>query len=117
MCRAKTSPCMPGTLPVDLASWQRTADELIALKVDVVLTFDAPAAILRQKTTTLPIVLFNSADPVVAGLVQSLARPGTNVTGMSAMWDQVMPKYIQLLLEIDSKITRIAMLYDDSIAP
>jgi len=49
--------------------------------------------------------------------VQSFARPGTNVTGMSGMWDQIIPKYIQLLLEIAPKLTRIATLYDDSIAP
>jgi putative tryptophan/tyrosine transport system substrate-binding protein len=49
--------------------------------------------------------------------VQSFARPGTNVTGMSAMWEQVIPKFVQLLLETNPKITRISMLYDDSIAP
>lgn len=92
------------------------ADEMIALKVDVVLTFDTPAAVLRQKTTTLPIVLFTSVDPVAAGLAQSFARPGTNVTGMSAMYDQTIPKYIELLLEVVPKMSRFAVLYDDSIS-
>lgn len=101
----------------DASRMSTLADEIIALKVDVVLTFDTPAAVLKKKTTTLPIVLFNSADPVAAGLAQSFARPGTNVTGMSAMWDQTIPKDIELLLEILPRMSRLAVLYDDSIAP
>ena len=88
------------------------ADELIALKPDVLLGIEAIAALFRSKTTTIPIVLASSADPVAAGLVQSLARPGTNVTGMANMYDVLIGKHIELLTEILPKATRFALIND-----
>jgi putative ABC transport system substrate-binding protein len=95
----------------DLARLPILAGELLALKPDV-LAGVAPAAIaMRSKTTTIPIVLLASADPVADGLVQSLARPGTNVTGLSNRFDQLIEKHIELLSEIAPKMSRVALLY------
>jgi putative ABC transport system substrate-binding protein len=57
------------------------AEELIALNPDVLIGIETSAQVMRSRTTTIPIVLPASTDPVAAGLAQSLARPGTNVTG------------------------------------
>jgi len=92
------------------------ADELIALKPDVLVGIELAAIVMRTKTTAIPIVLPTSTDPVAAGLVQSLARPGTNVTGMTASLDQVVAKHIELLTEIIPKISRVALL-NDPLAP
>jgi putative ABC transport system substrate-binding protein len=86
------------------------ADELIALKPDVLLGIEPPAVVMRAKTTTIPIVLIASTDPVAAGLVQSLSRPGTNVTGMAYRFDELHAKHIELLTEIVPKMSRIALL-------
>lgn len=53
------------------------ADELIALRPDVLLGIETPLVVMAAKTSTIPIVLYGSVDPVAAGLVKSLARPGT----------------------------------------
>jgi putative ABC transport system substrate-binding protein len=70
------------------------AAELVRLKVDVIVTSSAEPAILAAKraTTTIPIVMAISADPVGAGLVASLARPGGNVTGLSILGPEVAGK-------------------------
>lgn len=61
------------------------ATELVRLNVDVIVTFQTPAALAaKQATKTIPIVMAAAADPVATGLVASLARPGGNVTGMSS---------------------------------
>jgi len=92
------------------------ADELIALKPDVLVGIELAAIAMKPKTSTIPIVLPTSTDPVAAGLVQSLARPGTNVTGITASLDQVVAKHIELLTEIIPKISRVALL-NDPLAP
>ena len=62
------------------------AAELVALKVDVIVAADTPAALAaKQATRTLPIVFIGAGDPVTIGLVTSLARPGGNVTGLSLL--------------------------------
>src|SRR5262249_10847667 len=64
------------------------AEELLALKVDVIVAINTPAAQVAKKATqTIPIVMMRVADPVKSGLVESLARPGGNVTGLSFMPD------------------------------
>ena len=93
----------------DYSRFPALADELIALKPDVLVGIEAPALVMRAKTTTIPIVLIAGADPVAAGLVQSLARPGTNVTGMSYRQDQLIAKHIELLTEIVPKMQRVAL--------
>ena len=87
-------------------------DELIALKPDVLAGFETPAKIMKAKTSTIPIVLTNSSDPVGIGLAQSLARPGGNVTGISIVWEQLVPKSIELLREILPRMARVGLLLD-----
>jgi putative ABC transport system substrate-binding protein len=87
------------------------ADELVRLKVDVILALNTPAALAAKKaTTTIPIVITRVGDPVKAGLVSSLARPGGNVTGLSFNNSELGPKRIQLLREILPRIARVAVL-------
>ena len=98
----------------DTRRFPALVDELLALKPDVLMALEATAKAMVAKTTTIPIVLLMSVDPVAAGLVKSLARPGTNVTGMSALIDAMVAKNIELLLELVPKASRIAMLSDPS---
>jgi putative ABC transport system substrate-binding protein len=90
------------------------AEELLALKPDVVLGIQPAALAFAQKTRTIPIVMAGSSDPVAAGLVQSLARPGTNVTGMAHLYIDVVPKQTELLAEIVPRMSRVGLLNDPS---
>lgn len=92
------------------------ADELIALKPDVLLGIETAVRVMVSKTSTIPIVLVASSDPVAAGLVKSLARSGTNVTGMAMQFDSLIAKQIELLSEIVPGMSRVGYLADDSIA-
>lgn len=87
-------------------------DELIALKPDVLLGVETSALVMAAKTSTIPIVLLTSIDPVAAGLVKSLAQPGTNVTGMSGQYAQLMAKQVELLLELAPEASRVVVLSD-----
>ena len=79
------------------------ADELVWLKVDVILAVNTPAAQAAKKATpAIPIVMTRIGDPVKSGLVRSLARPGGNVTGLSVNTPELGPKRLQLLREIVS---------------
>jgi len=83
------------------------ADELLELKVDVIVAINTPAAQAAKKLTqTVPVVMMRVADPVKSGLVTSLARPGGNVTGLSFMPDALGPKGVELLHQILPGITR-----------
>lgn len=87
-------------------------EELLRLKVEVIVAVNTPAAQAAKKATkTIPIVIMRVADPVKSGLVASLARPGGNVTGLSFMPDTLGPKGVELLHEIIPKATRMAALY------
>ena len=87
------------------------ADELVRLRVDVILAVNTPAAQAAKKATaTIPIVITRVADPVKAGLAASLARPGGNVTGLSFNNAELDPKGIQLLREILPGISRVAVI-------
>lgn len=87
-------------------------EELLKLKVDVIVAVNTPAVQAAKKATkTVPIVMMRVADPVKSGLVASLARPGGNVTGLSFMPDALGPKGVELLHEILPKMTRMAALY------
>ena len=96
----------------DATRFPALADELIALKPDVLIGLQAAARAMVAKTKTIPIVMLTSIDPVGAGLVQSLARPGTNVTGMVDLYDQLVAKHVELLLEIVPKASRLGLLID-----
>jgi len=87
------------------------AAELVALKVDVLLTQGTPAAFAAKRaTTSIPIVMMGPGDPVAVGLVNSLARPGGNVTGVSANYREIAAKCVELLREAVPRMSRIAFL-------
>src|SRR5947207_2586074 len=88
------------------------ADELLGLKVGVIVAVNTPAVQAAKKATrTVPIVMMRVADPVKSGLVASLRRPGGNVTGLSFMPDALGPKGVELLHEVLPNVKRMAALY------
>ena len=94
-----------------------SAMELIALGPDVIMAFTSGAvAPLRQVTRTIPIVFAVVADAVGAGYVESLARPGGNVTGFTAQEYGLSAKSLELLKEIVPRVTRVAVLRDSTLA-
>ena len=87
------------------------AAELVKLRPDLlVVSLTEVAVAARQATTTIPIVMANVADPVAAGLVQSLPRPGGNVTGISRQTPELVAKHIQLLKEMLPRTARVGLL-------
>jgi putative ABC transport system substrate-binding protein len=83
--------------------------------VDLIVTRGTPAAMAAKKaTTTIPVVITGVGDPVGQGVVASLARPGANITGLSAAVTEIYPKRVQLLMELVPKATRIAGLFNMS---
>jgi putative ABC transport system substrate-binding protein len=91
------------------------AAELVGLKVDIIVAAggDLPIQAAKNATKTIPIVMLGSPnDPVAAGFVESLARPGGNVTGVSNLSRELGGKRLELLKEAVPKATRVAVLYD-----
>jgi ABC-type uncharacterized transport system substrate-binding protein len=90
------------------------ATELIRLKVDVIVTRGTSAALgARHVTETIPIVMASSGDPVFAGLVASLARPGGNVTGLHTIVpSELAGKRLQILKEMMPGVSRVGVLWD-----
>ena len=89
------------------------AEELIGLKVDVlVVPGIAEALVLKKATTTLSIVFFGSGDPVASGLVDSLARPGGNLTGFTSIGAVLAGKRLELLKETVPKLFRVAVMWN-----
>ena len=87
------------------------AAELVRLKVDMIVTATTPAVqAAKQATSTIPIVMANSFDPVGTGLVASLARPGGNITGLSTLHQELTGKLLQLLKEAVPGVSRVAFL-------
>jgi putative ABC transport system substrate-binding protein len=96
---------------------RKNAAELIALDPDIILAHSSTAvAPLLQATRTIPIVFTTVADPVGAGYVDSLARPGGNVTGFSNFEYTIGGKWLELLKEIAPRVTRVAVLRESAIA-
>jgi putative tryptophan/tyrosine transport system substrate-binding protein len=88
------------------------AEEMIQLKVDIIVTTTGTAALAVKKATrTIPIVMTASADAVNQGLVASLARPGGNVTGMTNVSPDLAGKQLELLKEAFPRVSRVAVLY------
>jgi putative ABC transport system substrate-binding protein len=88
------------------------ATELARLKVDLIVGGSTPVArAAQQATVTIPIVAFAMGDPVRDGFVASLARPGGNITGMTYIGPELVPKRLALLKEALPKISRIAVLW------
>ena len=98
----------------DLGRLPEMAAELIQRKVDVIFAagdvFAARAA--EQAAPTIPIVMAVSGDPVKLGLISSLARPGGNITGITYLEDQLIPKQIELLKEVVPELSRVGALVD-----
>ena len=89
------------------------AAELVRLRVDVLVTGGSESARAAKKATaTIPIVMATGADPVRLGLVENLARPGGNVTGVTSLATDLVVKRVELLRELLPNISRIAVLYD-----
>src|SRR5262245_55263228 len=87
------------------------AAELVRLKVDLIVTSGGPTPLAAKKaTSTIPIVMTNSVNPVGAGLVASLARPGGNVTGNSGLSPELMTKMLEILKDAVPKLTRVGHL-------
>ncbi len=85
--------------------------DLVALKVDVIVVQNTPAALAaKQATTTLPIVFTSVGDPVGTGLVTSLRRPGGNVTGFSVVAQDLVGKLLELLKQAVPDVSRVALL-------
>ena len=94
----------------------QVAAELVRMKVDVIVTStDQGISAAKQQTKTIPIVMANSTDPVGTGFVASLARPGGNITGNSAMSPELSGKRLELLREIVPRLSRIAILWNPDI--
>jgi putative tryptophan/tyrosine transport system substrate-binding protein len=91
------------------------ATELVRLKVDliVVAAGDDPILAAKNATKTIPIVMAGQgSDPVKAGFVESLARPGSNITGLTSLNTELSEKRLELLKESVPKLSRVAVLYD-----
>src|SRR5215472_7870434 len=87
------------------------AAELVRLKVDLIVTSGGPTPLAAKKaTSTIPIVMTNSVDPVGAGLVASLARPGGNITGNSGLSPELNTKRLEILKDAVPKLTRVGHL-------
>ncbi len=95
------------------------AADLVRLKVDVIVTgINSNTIAAKQATTTIPIVMANAVDPVGAGLVASLARPGGNITGLSQdTGDEINGKRLELLKDVLPKLSRVAVLWNPEFAP
>ena len=97
--------------------WKRGAEELIALAPDVILaSASASVEALQRITSSVPIVFANVIDPVGAGFVASLARPGGNTTGFSAFEYSLGGKWLEVLKEFAPSMTRAAVLRDPTFA-
>jgi len=89
------------------------AADLVRLKVDVIVASTTPESLAAKRATrTIPIVMASVGDPVATGLVESLARPGGNITGLSQMGPDLAGKRLALLKEMVPKLSRAAVLWD-----
>ncbi len=97
---------------------QRYAKDLVQLRPDVILVQTTPALqAMRQATRDIPIVFIQVTDPVQAGFVASLARPGGNITGFSMYEPEMGTKWVEMLRQIAPGIARIAILFNPETAP
>jgi putative tryptophan/tyrosine transport system substrate-binding protein len=102
---------------VDVALAREMAAELIALAPDVIMGTGSPAVTgLQQVTHTVPIVFVNIIDPVGAGFVASLARPGGNTTGFTVFEYGISSKWLEMLKQIAPHLTRVAVFRDAAIS-
>src|SRR5262245_48929813 len=90
------------------------AAQLVGLKVDIIVAVGGtePALAAKKATKTIPIVFTSVGDPVSAGLVESLARPGGNITGLTNISPELSGKRLELLKETNPKFSRVAVLWN-----
>lgn len=89
--------------------------DFIRLKVDVmVLTGGRPVQVAKKATNTIPIVMTEASDPVGAGLIASLARPGGNITGMTSVRHELDGKRLEILKEVIPKLSHVAVLWQST---
>ena len=90
------------------------AAEVVAQRIDVLVTYGTAAATAaKNATNSIPIVALGMGDPVASGLVESLARPGGNLTGVSGAFDEpFVGKWLELLQEYISHLTTVAVIGD-----
>jgi putative tryptophan/tyrosine transport system substrate-binding protein len=92
------------------------AAELVRLKVDLIVVSGGPTPLAAKgATSTIPIVMTISVDPVAEGLIASLARPGGNVTGLSALVPELIGKRLEILKDAVPKLTRVGVLRSSSV--
>ena len=95
---------------------RKAATELVALSPEVILVSSTPAvSALQQATRTIPVVFTQVADPVSAGIVASLAKPGGNLTGFMVFDYEIAAKWLELLREIAPSVTRVGVVRDPSV--
>jgi putative ABC transport system substrate-binding protein len=102
----------------DVVHARQFAKELLDLRSDVILANTTPIAVaVREITRTTPTVFVQVSDPVTAGVVQSLARPGNNLTGFTTFEPSIANKWLELLKRVAPNITRVAYLFNPNTAP
>jgi len=102
----------------DLARYRTYAADLVGLSPDAILAGGSPAVeALKPLTRTIPVVFVLTADPVGMGFVQSLARPGGNITGFSAYDASMMAKWLDLLTKVAPSVKRVAVIFNPETAP
>jgi putative ABC transport system substrate-binding protein len=95
---------------------RRSGEDLLALNPDVILaTGSATMGPLQQMTTSVPIVFVNVVDPVGAGFIDTLARPGRNVTGFTQFEFGISGKWLELLKQVAPRLTRVAVIRDPAV--
>ena len=97
---------------------QRFAKELVDLHPDVIVAVATPSAMaFRRETQTIPIVFTSVTDPVAQGLVETLIRPGGNITGFTIFEPEIGSKWMQVLKDIAPETTRTAVIFNPDTAP
>jgi putative tryptophan/tyrosine transport system substrate-binding protein len=88
------------------------ADELVRLQVDIIVTAGTGTRAAKKATSTIPVVFAAATDPVATGLIDSLARPGGNITGVTNLSEDLDGKRLELLKETIPKLSRLAHLWN-----
>jgi len=102
----------------DLERIQEMAKELVAVRPDILLARSTPTtAAFRRESENIPIVFVNIIEPAEQGFVQNLARPGGNITGFTSFESMIGGKWLQLIKEVDPRITRVAVIFNPQTAP
>lgn len=102
----------------DPTLYRTYAAELVGLGPDAILAIPGTSIpVLRQQTRSIPIVFVFLADPVGQGFVQSLARPGGNITGFTSIEAPLMGKWVELLKEVAPSVTHVAVIFNPDTAP